>query len=155
MKRVLITLGFALSLVACGSSTVTDNGGEQTTVAPLNRATQSASTSASTTSDKAKSQQSEEPSVKDQAAEEVSEVPPAEIQLSQEDKKYLDGLAKGGIDIKGHESEMIGAAGVVCSNEFPAAVNAVAGQLVEQQRTTLSVEEVSQLITDTAQKSYC
>lgn len=161
MKRVLLALAscyLAMGLVACGSSTVSDNGSENTTIAPLNRGTQSASTStdASSTETSGKTEaQPAESGVKDQAAEEVSAVPPAEIKLSKEDQAYLDGLIDGGIDVKGHESEMIGAADVVCSNEFPAAVNAVAGQLVEQQRTTLSVEEVSKLITDTARKSYC
>ncbi len=159
MKRVvlaLLSMSLSVGLVACGSSTVTDDGGEQTSVAPLNRGTKSASASADSSAESSTSQsQPEDPAAKDQAAEEVSAVPPAEIQLTEEDEKYLEALTKSGIDVEGHESEMIGAADVVCSDQFPAAIDAVAGQLVEQQRTTLSVEEVSKLISDTARKSYC
>ena len=44
---------------------------------------------------------------------------------------------------------------LVCSGEFGAAVEAVAGQIVEQGRTTKDYNEVLGLIDTSAKKLYC
>jgi len=85
----------------------------------------------------------------------VSSIPTPAQQLSDADKTYFDALTAGGIKVEGAENQMIGAAQVVCQNQFPQAVQAVGGQLVEQKRTSLSPEEAVSLIETSARKAYC
>ena len=87
--------------------------------------------------------------------QEVSSIPTPAQQLSDADKTYFDALTAGGIKVEGAENQMIGAAQVVCQNQFPQAVQAVGGQLVEQKRTSLSPEETVSLIETSARKAYC
>jgi len=91
----------------------------------------------------------------DGPAQEVSSIPTPAQQLSDADKTYFDALTAGGIKVEGAENQMIGAAQVVCQNQFPQAVQAVGGQLVEQKRTSLSPEETVSLIETSARKAYC
>ncbi|MDO5099793.1 MAG: DUF732 domain-containing protein [Corynebacterium sp.] len=159
MKRLVVAMLAAVTsfgLVACGGSTATDSAGESS-IAPLTRAAKpSTSGEATTTSSKTAAQPEQKKDLPaDGAAEEVSEIPDPAIQLSDADNNYLDLLKEGGIKVDGVENQMIGAAEVVCGDQFPAAVHAVAGQLVEQNRTSLTVEEVIPLIENSARKSYC
>lgn len=161
MKRVataLIITTAATALVSCGSSTVTDEQVHKT-IAPITRAAAPKSTTMAATSSAAAptSQASESvaPGV-DQPAKRVESIPsllPAE--LSEKDRRYLEELTKAGIVTEGIENQMIGSAQVVCGDTFPAAVQAVAGQLLEQQRTKLPVEQVAQLLEQAARNHYC
>jgi len=165
----VITAGAGLS--ACGSSTVSDDATSSASnapIAPLKGSGGSGVTSgAAGTSDGAgagasgaggsggagESGNAAPPA--DGPAQEVSSIPTPAQQLSDADKTYFDALTAGGIKVEGAENQMIGAAQVVCQNQFPQAVQAVGGQLVEQKRTSLSPEEAVSLIETSARKAYC
>lgn len=178
MKRLLATGILTLSVItagaglsACGSSTVSDDATSSASnapIAPLKGSGGSGVTSgAAGTSDGAgagasgaggsggagESGNAAPPA--DGPAQEVSSIPTPAQQLSDADKTYFDALTAGGIKVEGAENQMIGAAQVVCQNQFPQAVQAVGGQLVEQKRTSLSPEETVSLIETSARKAYC
>lgn len=178
MKRLLATGILTLSVItagaglsACGSSTVSDDAtssASKAPIAPLKGSGGSGVTSgAAGTSDGAgagasgaggsggagESGNAAPPA--DGPAQEVSSIPTPAQQLSDADKTYFDALTAGGIKVEGAENQMIGAAQVVCQNQFPQAVQAVGGQLVEQKRTSLSPEEAVSLIETSARKAYC
>ena len=178
MKRLLATGILTLSVItagaglsACGSSTVSDDAtasASNAPIAPLKGSGGSGATSgAAGASDGAgagasgaggsggagESGKAAPPA--DGPAQEVSSIPTPAQQLSDADKTYFDALTAGGIKVEGAENQMIGAAQVVCQNQFPQAVQAVGGQLVEQKRTSLSPEEAVSLIETSARKAYC
>ena len=178
MKRLLATGILTLSVItagaglsACGSSTVSDDAtasASNAPIAPLKGSGGSGATSgAARASDGAgagasgaggsggagESGNAAPPA--DGPAQEVSSIPTPAQQLSDADKTYFDALTAGGIKVEGAENQMIGAAQVVCQNQFPQAVQAVGGQLVEQKRTSLSPEETVSLIETSARKAYC
>ena len=178
MKRLLATGILTLSVItagaglsACGSSTVSDDAtasASKAPIAPLKGSGGSGATSgAARASDGAgagasgaggsggagESGNAAPPA--DGPAQEVSSIPTPAQQLSDADKTYFDALTAGGIKVEGAENQMIGAAQVVCQNQFPQAVQAVGGQLVEQKRTSLSPEETVSLIETSARKAYC
>lgn len=178
MKRLLATGILTLSVItagaglsACGSSTVSDDATSSASnapIAPLKGSGGSGATSgAAGASDGAgagasgaggsggagESGNAAPPA--DGPAQEVSSIPTPAQQLSDADKTYFDALTAGGIKVEGAENQMIGAAQVVCQNQFPQAVQAVGGQLVEQKRTSLSPEEAVSLIETSARKAYC
>ena len=178
MKRLLATGILTLSVItagaglsACGSSTVSDDAtasASNAPIAPLKGSGGSGATSgAAGASDGAgagasgaggaggagESGNAAPPA--DGPAQEVSSIPTPAQQLSDADKTYFDALTAGGIKVEGVENQMIGAAQVVCQNQFPQAVQAVGGQLVEQKRTSLSPEEAVSLIETSARKAYC
>lgn len=178
MKRLLATGILTLSIItagaglsACGSSTVSDDAtasASKAPIAPLKGSGGSGATSgAAGASDGAgagasgaggsggagESGNAAPPA--DGLAQEVSSIPTPAQQLSDADKTYFDALTAGGIKVEGAENQMIGAAQVVCQNQFPQAVQAVGGQLVEQKRTSLSPEEAVSLIETSARKAYC
>lgn len=178
MKRLLATGILILSVItagaglsACGSSTVSDDAtasASNAPIAPLKGSGGSGATSgAAGASDGAgagasgaggaggagESGNAAPPA--DGPAQEVSSIPTPAQQLSDADKTYFDALTAGGIKVEGAENQMIGAAQVVCQNQFPQAVQAVGGQLVEQKRTSLSPEEAVSLIETSARKAYC
>lgn len=178
MKRLLATGILTLSVItagaglsACGSSTVSDDAtasASKAPIAPLKGSGGSGATSgAAGASDSSgagasgaggsggagESGNAAPPA--DGPAQEVSSIPTPAQQLSDADKTYFDALTAGGIKVEGAENQMIGAAQVVCQNQFPQAVQAVGGQLVEQKRTSLSPEEAVSLIETSARKAYC
>lgn len=178
MKRLLATGILTLSVItagaglsACGSSTVSDDAtasASNAPIAPLKGSGGSGATSGAVgASDGAgagasgaggsggagESGNAAPPA--DGPAQEVSSIPTPAQQLSDADKTYFDALTAGGIKVEGAENQMIGAAQVVCQNQFPQAVQAVGGQLVEQKRTSLSPEEAVSLIETSARKAYC
>ena len=178
MKRLLATGILTLSVItagaglsACGSSTVSDDAtasASNAPIAPLKGSGGSGATSgaagasdgagagasgAGGSGDAGESGNAAPPA--DGPAQEVSSIPTPAQQLSDADKTYFDALTAGGIKVEGAENQMIGAAQVVCQNQFPQAVQAVGGQLVEQKRTSLSPEETVSLIETSARKAYC
>ena len=178
MKRLLATGILILSVItagaglsACGSSTVSDDAtasASKAPIAPLKGSGGSGATSgaagasdgagagasgAGGSGDAGESGNAAPPA--DGPAQEVSSIPTPAQQLSDADKTYFDALTAGGIKVEGAENQMIGAAQVVCQNQFPQAVQAVGGQLVEQKRTSLSPEETVSLIETSARKAYC
>ena len=178
MKRLLATGILTLSVItagaglsACGSSTVSDDAtasASNAPIAPLKGSGGSGATSgaagasngagagasgAGGSGGAGESGNAAPPA--DGPAQEVSSIPTPDQQLSDADKTYFDALTAGGIKVEGAENQMIGAAQVVCQNQFPQAVQAVGGQLVEQKRTSLSPEEAVSLIETSARKAYC
>lgn len=178
MKRLLATGILTLSVItagaglsACGSSTVSDDATSSASnapIAPLKGSGGSGATSgaagasngagagasgAGGSGGAGESGNAAPPA--DGPAQEVSSIPTPAQQLSDADKTYFDALTAGGIKVEGAENQMIGAAQVVCQNQFPQAVQAVGGQLVEQKRTSLSPEEAVSLIETSARKAYC
>ena len=166
MKRLLATGILILSVItagaglsACGSSTVSDDAtasASNAPIAPLKGSGGSGATSgAAGASDGGAGESGNAAPPADGPAQEVSSIPTPAQQLSDADKTYFDALTAGGIKVEGAENQMIGAAQVVCQNQFPQAVQAVGGQLVEQKRTSLSPEEAVSLIETSARKAYC
>ena len=164
----------AVMLSACSSTAVEES--VLTSIAPLTRAaapssatsdaptstpTQSASPTASSRATR-EPQTSASPQTPDRAVDsagEASAPPTQSVQLSFEDQRYLQALGKGGIDTQGIETELIGVGKGLCvdsdSNFGQAAIEAVSGQLIEQNRASGSFEEVSSLIADEARRTYC
>lgn len=141
-KLVVVGAALCLTLAGCGSATVDSEPSQETEVAPLERESE-APTSAEETSSK---------SQEDRGAREISEIPTAE--LPESEAKYLGRLKDAGVNVDGVEDQLLGAGKAVC-DENDVTLFAVAGQLVEQQRTTMGFEELSKLITDSARTGIC
>ena len=141
-KLVVVGAALCLTLAGCGSATVDSEPSQETEVAPLERESE-APTSAEETSSK---------SQEDRGAREISEIPSAEVPES--DAKYLDKLKDAGVNVDGVEDQLLGAGKAAC-DENEVTISAVAGQLIEQQRTTMGFEELSQLIKDSARSGIC
>lgn len=141
-KLVVAGAALCLGLAGCDSATVDSEPPQETEVAPLERESDVPSSSESATS---KSQE-------DRGAREISEIPSAE--MPEPDAKYLDKLKDGGVNVDGVEDQLLGAGKAAC-DENEVTISAVAGQLIEQQRTTQSFEELSQLIKDSARSGIC
>ena len=165
MKRLLATGILTLSVItagaglsACGSSTVSDDATASASNAPIaplkgSGGAGAGASGAGGSGGAGESGNAAPPA--DGPAQEVSSIPTPAQQLSDADKTYFDALTAGGIKVEGAENQMIGAAQVVCQNQFPQAVQAVGGQLVEQKRTSLSPEEAASQIETSARKAYC
>ena len=141
-KLVVVGAALCLGLAGCDSATVDSEPPQETEVAPLERESEAPSSSESATS---KSQE-------DRGAREISEIPSAEV--PEPDAKYLDKLKDAGVNVDGVEDQLLGAGKAAC-DENEVTISAVAGQLIEQQRTTMGFEELSQLIKDSARSGIC
>src|SRR5699024_10788 len=154
------------TLTACGSATV-ESGSEESpdsTMAPLERGDGGLSSSSeSETSDERSSKETQEsteqptsksePAPEDRGAQEVEQAPAPQVDTS--NAGCLDAVAGGGVDITGVENHLVSAAHTACNPDDDVTVLAVAGQLVEQERTDKDVEEVVALINEQAQAAYC
>lgn len=141
-KLVVVGAALCLGLAGCDSATVDSEPPQETEIAPLERESDAPSSSENSAS---KSQE-------DRGAREISEIPSAEV--PEPDAKYLDKLKDAGVNVDGVEDQLLGAGKAVC-DENEVTISAVAGQLIEQQRTTQSFEELSQLIKDSARSGIC
>ena len=141
-KLVVVGAALCLGLAGCDSATVDSEPPQETEIAPLEREAE-APTSAEETSSK---------SQEDRGAREISEIPTAE--LPESEAKYLGRLKDAGVNVEGVEDQLLGAGKAAC-DENDVTLSAVAGQLVEQQRTTMGFEELSKLITDSARTGIC
>lgn len=142
--RKLVVMGAALclGLAGCDSATVDSEPPQETEIAPLERESDAPSSSENSAS---KSQE-------DRGAREISEIPSAEV--PEPDAKYLDKFKDAGVNVDGVEDQLLGAGKAAC-DENEVTIAAVAGQLIEQQRTTMGFEELSQLIKDSARSGIC
>lgn len=146
-------------LAGCGSVTVDESEATETSVAPLERSSGSSegaessstsSSSAASSSDKASSGSGssrgsgEEP--EDRGAREISEIP-APAPAEGPHQEFLAALSDGGVNTEGVEDQLIGAAQAACQGDT-VTVPAVAGQLIEQGRSELSHEQLTQLISE-------
>ncbi len=141
-KLVVVGAALCLGLAGCDSATVDSEPPQETEIAPLERESDAPSSSENSAS---KSQE-------DRGAREISEIPSAEV--PEPDAKYLDKFKDAGVNVDGVEDQLLGAGKAACE-ENEVTISAVAGQLIEQQRTTLSFEELSQLIKDSARSGIC
>jgi len=144
-KLVVVGAALCLTLAGCGSATVDSEPSQETEVAPLERELDAPTSAEETTSAASKSQE-------DRGAREISEIPTAE--LPESEAKYLSKLKDAGVNVDGVEDQLLGAGKAACE-ENDVTISAVAGQLVEQKRTTLSFEELSKLIQDSARSGIC
>lgn len=144
-KLVVVGAALCLGLAGCDSATVDSEPPQETEIAPLERESDAPSSADETSSATSKSQE-------DRGAREISEIPSAEV--PEPDAKYLDRLKDAGVNVDGVEDQLLGAGKAAC-DENEVTVSAVAGQLIEQQRTTQSFEELSQLIKDSARSGIC
>lgn len=165
----------ALTLSACGGSTVTSDELSETAAPAEDTATADDSESTATeesdqsetssrdssatesSEESASESSSQESTAEDQAAREISEIPPAEPEASSDDEQFLETVGMRGVDVAGVENQLIGTASTVCAGDGASAATAgaVAGQLIEQGRTDLAHEEVTQLIETSAREVYC
>lgn len=141
-KLVVVGAALCLGLAGCDSATVDSEPPQETEIAPLERESDAPSSSENSAS---KSQE-------DRGAREISEIPSAEV--PEPDAKYLDKLKDAGINVDGVEDQLLGAGKAAC-DENEVTISAVTGQLIEQQRTTMGFEELSQLIKDSARSGIC
>ena len=141
-KLVVVGAALCLGLAGCDSATVDSEPPQETEIAPLERESDAPSSSENSAS---KSQE-------DRGAREISEIPSAEV--PEPDAKYLDKFKDAGVNVDGVEDQLLGAGKAAC-DENEVTIAAVAGQLIEQQRTTQSFEELSQLIKDSARSGIC
>ena len=141
-KLVVVGAALCLGLAGCDSATVDSEPPQETEIAPLERESDAPSSSENSAS---KSQE-------DRGAREISEIPTAE--LPESEAKYLGRLKDAGVNVDGVEDQLLGAGKAAC-DENDVTLSAVAGQLVEQQRTTMDFEELSKLITDSARTGIC
>lgn len=150
----------ALTLSACGEATV-ENDPTATSVAPLERAPRESTSETTTESERPTPprQRPADPQPQDQGAREVDEIPAQEVPRSPEDVTFLGDLTDEDVDVEGVEDQLIGTAATVCGggdNDLTTAtLPAVAGQLVEQGRSDLPVDEVATLIESAARNAYC
>ena len=141
-KLVVVGAVLCLGLAGCDSATVDSEPPQETEIAPLERESDAPSSSENSAS---KSQE-------DRGAREISEIPSAEV--PEPEAKYLGKLKDAGVNVDGIEDQLLGAGKAAC-DENEVTISAVAGQLIEQQRTTLAFEELSQLIKDSARSGIC
>lgn len=153
----------ALLLSACGSATVDnteETAADVTSVAPLERGsgvedTETESEAESTDEQERPDAEPTSPQAQDRGAREIDEVPEQVPVTSDEDQGYLDALREDGVNVDGVEDQLIGAAGAACSLEDNVTIPAVAGQLIEQNRTDMDHAELVGLIENQARSAYC
>lgn len=145
----LLTFGMA----ACGSSTVESSEVTSSTT------TKTSTTSSSTKTSAQKSSEKSAPEITDPQAKRVDEAPDGQMKLSEADDSYLAALEKAGIDVDGVEDQLIGTGRAACADapeeERQVIALAIAGQLVAQDRSQDSAEEVAKTIANSAKKAYC
>lgn len=168
-----LILGSAV-LTACGGVTVEGNSGSTETTTSLARETATEETTAATESSRSSSGGGNAPAPRDQPAAEMTEAPSTAAQRSPQELDLLDGLREGGIDVDGVEDPLIATANAVCrslegsgdggdntdntGSGDNVTLDAIAGQLITQGRVDIPEEraaEVSTLIRETAERTYC
>src|SRR5699024_9165590 len=141
------------TLTACGSATV-ESGSEvspDATVAPLERGDGDLSSSSeSETSEERSSKETKEsteastsksePAPEDRGAQEVEQAPSTKDDTSNDG--FLDAVVGGVVDITGVENHLVRAAHSAFNPDDVLTILAVAGQLVDQERTDKNVDEV-------------
>ena len=158
----------ATVLTACGGVTVEGNSTSTDTTTSIARETatgedapgtedaEGTETSTSTTS------RGNQVQPQDRPAAEMTEPPATGVERTPEELDLLDGLREGGINVEGVEDQMIATAGTVCRSleegTNTVTADAIAGQLIVQNRVDVPEEragEVSALIRETAERTYC
>lgn len=90
----------------------------------------------------------------DQPASAVSSIPQQAPQYTAGEQAYLKQLKTSGVNTDGVEDQLTVTGASVCRNDTITR-DAVAGQLVEQRRTDMTPEALSQLLSDAARANLC
>lgn len=145
----------AFGTAACGGSTVESSEVTSSTTA----AKTTSSSSSSPSSSAPRTSASSDPQITDPTATRIDEAPDGLMKLSEADDAFLEALTKENIDVNGVEDQLIGTGRAACAEapeeERNVVVLAIAGQLVAQERSDASAEEVAKIIATSAQKAYC
>ena len=143
----------ALGLAACGDATVESAEVTETTTATT---TTSTSTETSTsTSVRTSPRQADERDIVEPGATRAEQAPDGRQPLTADDETFLDALIADGIDVDGTEDQLIAAGHIHCSDEDDVVVEAVAGQIVAQERTDGDEADVTDAIAEAAEAAYC
>lgn len=173
----------ALVLAACGSATVEDEAPEtlsksstQTTKSTAASSTTSpgagkddkdgkdgkksseGSTTAKSGSGHSAGNNNTEPAPqtaggRDRGAQEIDEIPETNP-FEGENAAFLDDVRALGVDVAGVEGQVVSAGYLVC-DEQTAILQAVAGQLIGQQRTDREFEDLVDKLTESARGRFC
>ncbi|WKD60243.1 hypothetical protein CCICO_00925 [Corynebacterium ciconiae DSM 44920] len=157
LKRAVVCLAALSVLAGCGSST--SEAPDDTKVESLHREQSTDDKDAGKDKDRSKDGKSSEPSSPseeapaDQSAREIESIPGAEPGDPKE-VEFFEELK--GIDVEGVEDQLVATAQEVCSDGRDSVLlNAVAGQLDQQDRSDLNVEQLADRIAEAAEKAYC
>lgn len=159
---VLALLGAgALTLAACGDSTVESSEVTETTTTGADTSETTSETSTSETS-RTSARENDERDITEPGATRASSAPDGRMPLSGDDEDFLDALIADGIDVEGTEDQLIAAGHLHCTAESEdggdadaAVVDAVAGQIVAQKRSDGDEASVAQSIAKAAESAYC
>lgn len=174
----------ALVLVACGSATVEDEEPEtlsksSTTASESTAASSSKSKDADKNSKDSKDGKSSKESEKkdsgantaghsnpepapqaggsggsrDRGAQEIDEIPDTN-NFEGDNAAFLDDVRALGVDVDGVEGQVISAGYLVCDDQT-AILQAVAGQLIGQDRTDREFEDLADNLAESARKHFC
>ncbi|PZQ26307.1 MAG: hypothetical protein DI558_04575 [Corynebacterium propinquum] len=171
----------ALVLAACGSATVEDEEPEtlsksSTTASESTAASSSKSKDADKDSKDGKSskesekkdsgantagQNNAEPAPqaggsggsRDRGAQEIDEIPNTN-NFEGDNAAFLDDVRALGVDVDGVEGQVISAGYLVCDDQT-AILQAVAGQLIGQDRTDREFEDLADNLAESARKHFC
>lgn len=144
----------ALALAACGGGSTVDSS-EVTGTTATGTSETSSPTSASSTPVRTSPRPDGEREVIEPGATRASEAPDGRQPLSADDEKFLDALIADGIDVAGTEDQLIAAGRIHCTGQDSEVIDAVAGQLVAQERTDAREDDVTKSIAKAAETAYC
>lgn len=148
----------SLALAGCGGTTVESDDVTTTAAATTTTAATTVTSAASTvtsTSAAAPARNVEDPALANEGpASEVTDAPAPVAARPEKDEAYLEALRTGGINVDGNEDQLIGTARTVCDGSVITR-DAVAGQLIEQERTTLDQKDAAALIDRAANAHLC
>lgn len=149
----LVAVPLLLGVAACGDATV-----DSSEVASSSKARASEKVSGSSTPTTSTTR-ADENDIVDPVATRANEAPSGQMPLSDADEKYLDELIAAKIDVKGVEDALIGAGHAHCvqkgDGEPNVMVNAIAGQVIAQDRSKDKAPDVARAIAKAAEKAYC
>ncbi|ALC06929.1 hypothetical protein CDES_12925 [Corynebacterium deserti GIMN1.010] len=167
MKRIYAAVASAvlcLSLAACGGVTVegdTADTSASSSELPREESTPTTTENGSNEASRSNSSNSGGTSARDGAAEEIDALPEASVERTPKAQDFLDALTEADVDIAGVEDQLIATAANYCSSEDKetnVTVDAVAGQLIVQGRTTVEEEQSAEIVTllkESADRTYC
>ena len=151
----------ALALAACGGSTVESSEVTDTTTTATESSASETSTSESSTT-RTSERADGERDITEPGAARASDAPDGRMPLSGDDEDFLDALIADDIDVEGTEDQLIAAGHVHCdagadggTPEDALVIDAVAGQLVAQERTAKDEAAVTEAIAKAAESAYC
>ena len=162
LTTLTCTLILALPLAACGgSATVSKTDETVTPTAPVTSTESSAATSVTeTVTETARATSTVNPAPAqsagpvDKPASAIETLPEQASHFSAEEQAYLDYLSENGLNFAGVEDQLTATGHNVCADDLITR-DAVAGQLVEQRRTDMTPDALSQLIEDAARANLC